>query len=156
MKTLKQKTRLLLSILAIILCSILPGQVYAADTNPTAAPISDGLSLQDDRYVLYVKGTQVRSPGWQTLPEQKFQIGPDGHVSARMEETNGIWRAYSFNADTTGWDPYKDAWVVADSEYYFDQAGRCVKIYDPASKKCSVYSSKKMAQIGRASCRERV
>ena len=77
---------------------------------------------------------------------------PDGHVSARMEETNGIWRAYSFNADTTGWDPYKDAWVVADSEYYFDQAGRCVKIYDPASKKCSVYSSKKMALVKKDIC----
>lgn len=152
MKTLKQKTRILLSVLAIILCSILPGQVYAADTTPTAAPISDGLSLQDGRYVLYVKGTQVSSPGWQTLPEQKFQIGPDGHVSARMEETNGIWRAYSFNADTTGWDPYKDAWVVADSEYYFDQTGRCVKIYDPASKKCSVYSSKKMALVKKDIC----
>ena len=85
MKTLKQKTRLLLSILAIILCSILPGQVYAADTNPPAAPISDGLSLQDDRYVLYVKGTQVRSPGWQTLPEQKFQIGPDGGDQRDLE-----------------------------------------------------------------------
>ena len=84
MKTLKQKTRLLLSILAIILCSILPGQVYAADTNPTAAPISDGLSLQDDRYVLYVKGTQVRSPGWQTLPEQKFQIGRRLGIEAQL------------------------------------------------------------------------
>lgn len=152
MKTRKQKTRIWLAILAVILCGILPRQVHAADTGQSTTPISDGLSLQDDHYVLYVKGTQVRSPGWQTLPDQKFQIGPDGYVTARMEKTSGIWRAYSFNEDTAGWDPYKDAWVAADSEYYLDQTGRCVKIYDPAAKKCSVYTSGKMALVKKDIC----
>ncbi len=150
----KKTNRKILFLLAFLtaLCLAPPLTTLAASLPP------DGLVLQGDDYLLYKKGVQVTETGWHEFPKEKFEVSAGGRVTARMEQVNGLWKLYRRNAESDRWEAQKSIWAkvsgsrAARKDYYFDKKGICVKIYNPASRKCAKYSGGKMRTVKKEAC----
>lgn len=113
------------------------------------AETQNGLVLQNGRYLLYIEGKPVTKPGWKKLSSsERYLIGKQGAVTAKMSKSDNIWRYYDYDFDTASFRIQKDVWkTVMRKDYYFSNSGKCAKIYDPDSKKCKKLQKGKMTSV---------
>ena len=108
-------------------------------------PILNGLIWQKNKYVLYVDGNLITTPGWRGVSGEKYLINEKGDVSARMVQLNDIWFYYQIVNGSNRWKKQKKCWVsVFEKDYYFDRTGKCTQIYDNQSKWLYVIEEGKM------------
>ncbi|MCI8327623.1 MAG: hypothetical protein HFI37_07585, partial [Lachnospiraceae bacterium] len=116
----------------------------SVQNNGTDAPAT-GLVLLDNNYVLYIDHTQITATGWYEISNEKFYVDNNGHVTYKMEATNGIWKLYKYNLRTTTWEIQKNLWeTVLTKQYFFNTYGICTQIYDTATKQLLVNDNVKM------------
>ncbi len=89
------------------------------------------------------KGIRVTQAGWQHLtPDKLVQTAKSGPVVSRMEKKNGYWRIHTYDYHTGKWKKQKKTWkTVNKKRYYLNAAGKCVRMYNTAARKC--YDCKK-------------
>lgn len=79
--------------------------------------------------------------GWKKSSSKEYiQIGKSKWVTAKLQNTKGIWRYYKYSYRHKKWVKQKKTWLKADKKkYYFNGSGRCTQLYDTVSRKCYDY-----------------
>lgn len=99
----------------------------------------DVCTLRSGRmYFFDGKGIRATQAGWQHLtPDKLVQTAKGGNVVSKMERKAGYWRIHSYDYETGKWTKQKKTWkTVNKKQYYLDGAGKCVRMYNTATRKC--------------------
>ncbi len=94
-------------------------------------------------YYFGKNGIRVTKKGWNKLSSKEYiQVGKSKWVTAKMQNTKGIWRYYKYSYRHKKWVKQKKIWLeVNKKKYYFNGSGRCTHLYDTASRKFYDYSN---------------
>ena len=92
-------------------------------------------------YYFGKNGVRLTKKGWKKSSSKKYiQVGKSKWVTAKLQNTKGIWRYYKYSYRHKKWVKQKKTWLEADKKkYYFNGSGRCTQLYDMVSRKCYDY-----------------
>ncbi len=92
-------------------------------------------------YYFGKNGVRLTKKGWKKSSSKEYiQVGKSKWVTAKLQNTKGIWRYYKYSYRHKKWVKQKKTWLEADKKkYYFNGSGRCTQLYDMVSRKCYDY-----------------
>ncbi|MCI9083242.1 MAG: polysaccharide deacetylase family protein [Lachnospiraceae bacterium] len=106
-------------------------------------------------YYFDARGIRDTIKGWKEINSTElYYVDDSGSVASKLEQAQGVWRYYSYSYRTAQWEMQQNLWkTVGEKEYYFDEEGKGILIYDTAQRTCQQYRNGEMSAVKREVCR---
>lgn len=110
---------------------------YVLATN-TACTLDNG-----KMYYFGSNGVCITKEGWYNQSStKKIYVGGSGYIAYTMNQSNGIWKLYSYSTGSAVMQ--RSVWKVVNSDkYFFNSEGNATRIYYSSTKQCYDYSNGK-------------
>ncbi len=124
--------------------------LYVSHDGKMVLAAGQAYALNDGKmYYFNQQGTRKSAPGWKKASSDKYyKVGGKGYVTAKMVKPSNVWKYYTYDYSAGKWAIQKQTWkTLGDKKYYFNEDGKCLRIYNTKLKKCYEYKNGKMTML---------